>query len=100
MLKAMEESIAQASFLPESCRTMLQATLPFSLDVPADERGGAANVIVRILGDLMETLTAQFEESARAAQAQVDGLGASRGELEAAVTRAEVAVKNAGAELE
>merc|ERR1719433_185915 len=45
----------------------------------------------------MEALTAQFEESARAAQAQVDGLGASRSELEAAVTRAEVALENADA---
>merc|ERR1719433_725119 len=81
-----------AGELNEDVRKMLQAMVPWSLCVAADERVGVQAAAVRMLGEVVEDIQAKLQAAVDAERAGASAAETERAKLEASVERAEAAL--------
>jgi len=90
VLASIADEIMQAEDIPDRCRSMLVAALPFCLNVPADERHEIQAAAVDMLQQTLSTKKSFMESSVATEELKLQTLQASQSELANSVTAAEV----------
>jgi hypothetical protein len=81
-LKAVMEAVELATEFPEDCRKMVLAALPDSLAVVSTERVSCQQMMVKIAGEIVESVEKRLLSEAVAAAAALTEIHGSKGVLE------------------
>lgn len=88
MVVGINEGVRMADGLPEGCRSMLSAAAPGCMLTPAGERHGLQEMVVTMLGEVLDSTRLRLQRAVDAGGERVAGAEAARGSGEAGLGRA------------
>lgn len=89
-----------ASDLPEDCKKMIVAMLPYSLCVPSDEREEVQNVAVKMFEEVVASVEVNLKEALEAEKSKVKTITDSKEQLLSGVSKAQEQLKDAEKDLD